>query len=55
MRSENDYSPDIDVKLGLYATHVSPYYNVAFAIDDRKHIIDLWRSIGIPALHCTDN
>lgn len=54
MRPENDFRPDIDVKLMLYTTLVAPHYDIMFAVDDKAAIIDLWRNLNIPALHCAD-
>jgi hypothetical protein len=54
MRPDEDFRPDTDVKLMLYRDLVANSYDVLLAIDDKKHVIDLWRNLNIPALHCAD-
>jgi len=54
MRKEGDYRPDYAIKQEIYNTEIMAYYDVQFAIDDKKRIIDMWRSLDIPALHCAD-
>jgi len=54
MRGEMDKRPDVIIKEEIYNNQIMPYYNVSFAIDDKKAIIDMWRRIGVPALHCAD-
>lgn len=54
MRPNNDFRPDTDVKLMLYTTLVVPHYDILFAVDDKSNIVNLWRNLGITALHCTD-
>jgi FMN phosphatase YigB (HAD superfamily) len=54
MRPIGDFRPDTEVKTMLYSTLISPYYDVLFAIDDKKTVINLWRSLSVPALHCAD-
>lgn len=54
MRKEKDWRKDFIVKKEIYDQDVAPHYNILFAIDDRKHIADMWRAAGIPCLHCAD-
>lgn len=54
MRPENDFRPDTDIKLDLYSRLIYPHYDILFAVDDKQKIIDLWRNLGIPSLHCAD-
>lgn len=54
MRDENDTRMDSEAKLSKYLSEIAPHYNVLFAIDDKKSNIDLWRHLGIAALHCAD-
>lgn len=54
MRATGDKRSDTEIKLELYRNAIEPNYKVLFAIDDRKAVIDLWRSLGITALHCSD-
>ena len=54
MRTENDYRPDNIIKMEIYNTRIMPYYNTLFAIDDKRRVVDMWRTAGVPALHCAD-
>lgn len=50
----DDGRPDDVVKLELYYNLIAPYYDVKMAIDDKFSNISMFRSLGIPALHCAD-
>lgn len=52
MRPTKDYRPDVQIKRDIYEQHIKDNYDVLFAIDDRKVIVDLWRSLGIVCLDC---
>lgn len=54
MRDENDFRHDNESKRDIYINQIAPNYNVMFAVDDKKSNCDLFRSLGIPALHCAD-
>ena len=54
MRHENDVRPDLEIKRDIYNNSIAPYYNVLYAVDDKKKVVDMWREIGVPALHCAD-
>jgi predicted secreted acid phosphatase len=54
MRKENDYRPDTIIKSEIYLNEIAPRYEVLFAVDDKKAVIDMWRNLGVPALHCAD-
>jgi len=54
MRPDLDERNDTLVKTDIYYQQISPFYDVKFAIDDKKSIVDMWRNLGIPALHCDD-
>ena len=43
MRKKGDYRKDCIVKKELYDIHVKPKYNVAFVLDDRNQVVDMWR------------
>jgi hypothetical protein len=47
MRPDNDTREDYIVKKELYLTHVEPHYNVVAVFDDRKQVVDMWRSLGL--------
>lgn len=54
MRDVGDYRTDFITKQDLYMQKVAPFYDVAFAIDDKLSVCQMWRSLGIAALHCKD-
>ena len=54
LRKDNDYRKDAEVKKEIYEEHIKDKYNILFAIDDSKEIVDLWRSFGITTLDCCD-
>jgi hypothetical protein len=49
MRKDKDTRPDHVVKREIYDEHIKPYYNVLLAMDDKPSILELWRSLDIPA------
>ena len=53
MRKAKDWRKDFIVKKEIYEEQVQPYYDVVFAIDDRFHLAKMFRSIGLPCLHCS--
>lgn len=52
MRPMGDNRPDHLIKEELYLQQILPKYKVMFAIDDRPGIAKLWRTLGVPCLHC---
>lgn len=54
MRPDNNREPNAFYKQGVYEEHIEPNYNVTFALDDNKSVIEMWRRLGITALHCDD-
>ena len=50
MRPTGDKRKDYEVKLELFDKHVRHSYHVLYALDDRKQVVDAWRSIGIKTL-----
>ena len=53
MRGADDKRQNHVIKKELMNTLMFKY-NISFAIDDMKNNIDMFRSLGIPALHCAD-
>lgn len=49
MRKDRDFRPDVEVKTEIYNDHIRDVYDVRLALDDKPELIDLWRSLGIPA------
>jgi hypothetical protein len=54
MRPAGDFRPDEEIKRELYAKYIRGEYEVLFVIDDRKKVVDMWRSLGLVALHCAE-
>ena len=52
MRAPDDSRKDSVIKEELFNEHIKDKYNVAFIVDDRKQVVDLWRSLGITCLQC---
>ena len=54
MRDELDKRHDKDQKQDTLINEILPKYDIQFAIDDKKSNIDMFRELGIPALHCAN-
>lgn len=54
MRKEGDFRKDSVVKEEIYREQIKPLYDVMFCIDDRKQVVDMWRSIGLTCLQCAE-
>lgn len=55
IRAEGDHRSDWEVKKELYETFIKDQYNVLYVIDDRKQVIDMWRSLGLTVLDVAGN
>lgn len=54
MRKDGDFRKDAIIKEEIYREHIEPDYEVMFCIDDRKQVVDMWRSIGLTCLQCAE-
>jgi predicted kinase len=52
MRKAGDNRKDSIVKEEIFNEFIKDIYNVFFIVDDRKQMVDLWRSLGITCLQC---
>jgi len=52
MREIGDYREDYIIKKEMLDNLLSKGHEIAFAIDDRDQIVELWRSLGITCLQC---
>jgi hypothetical protein len=50
LRQANDFRKDAIIKQELYATHIEPYYDVQFVLEDRNQTVEMWRSLGLVCL-----
>lgn len=54
MRKDGDFRKDSIIKEEIYREHIEPKFDVMFCIDDRKQVVDMWRSIGLVCLQCAE-
>lgn len=54
MRAAGDGRKDSIVKAELFDAHIRDRYDVAFVIDDRRQVVDMWRSLGLTVLQCAE-
>jgi predicted kinase len=50
MRPAGDNRNDAIVKRELFDTHIRHQYDVAFVLDDRNRVVDMWRGLGLKCL-----
>lgn len=50
MRATGDSRKDSVVKEEIYRNHIEPFFEVEGVLDDRKQVVDMWRSIGLKCL-----
>jgi len=54
MRPDDDFRPDYEIKQEIYDNHIKDEFDVLFAIDDRKQVVDMWRRNGVVCLQCDE-
>jgi hypothetical protein len=54
MRASGDKREDFIIKKELYEDHIKGKYEVLFVVDDRRQVVNMWRSEGLVVLHCAD-
>lgn len=54
MRPAKDHRPDTEIKREIYENHIRDKYEVIFCLDDRQSVVDLWRSLGLICLQCSE-
>jgi HAD superfamily, subfamily IIIB (Acid phosphatase) len=52
MRKDGDHRQDSIIKEELYKEGIEPHYKVAFVVDDRQQVVDMWRKLGLTCLQC---
>jgi len=50
LRKDKDFREDSIVKWEMFQEHVEPFYKVAFVLDDRQQVVDMWRANGLKTL-----
>jgi hypothetical protein len=54
MRPRGDNRRDAVVKREIYEREIEPYYDVAYVLDDRNQVVEMWRSLGLTTLQVAD-
>lgn len=57
MRQAGDFRQDYLVKEEIYDKYLNNYQqpvNILFVVDDRKQVVDMWRSKGLVVLQCDE-
>lgn len=47
MRADGDYRKDDVVKRQLFEELIAPSFNVRLVLEDRAHVVRMWRAIGL--------
>lgn len=51
MRKEGDHIPDFVLKKNIYDSEIKNDYEVLGVFEDRRNVVDMWRSLGIRCYH----
>lgn len=54
MRGADDMRSDYLVKEDMLTELMKKGFDIAFVVEDRKSVVDMWRSHGILTLHCAE-
>lgn len=54
MRETGDNRKDSLIKEELFNKHIRGRFNVRFVLDDRNHVVDYWRSLGLSCLQVAE-
>jgi hypothetical protein len=54
MRKAGDFRTDFVIKKEIYDASIKETYEILFCVDDRKQVVDMWRSIGLTCLQCAE-
>jgi len=54
MRKDDDKRQDTAIKKEIYFTFIDGEFHIEFVLEDRKRVVDMWRSIGLTCLQVTD-
>lgn len=54
MRADDDYRKDAVVKRELFDRHIRHRYDIVAVLDDRKQVVDMWRSLGLTCLQVAE-
>lgn len=51
-RKDDDFRKDILVKEDIYKEFILDIHSVLFVVDDRKSVVQMWRTFGLTCLQC---
>jgi hypothetical protein len=51
---KHDYRKDYIVKEEIYRNHIEQKHDIILCLDDRKQVVDMWRSIGLTCLQVAE-
>jgi len=54
MRKDGDQRKDNVIKQEILK-HIKEKYEISFAFDDRKSVVDMWRENGVFCFQCQDH
>ena len=54
MRKDGDFRKDAVIKEEILKLVILPEWDVLFALEDRKQVVDMWRKNGITCLQCAE-
>ena len=54
MRPEGNTEEDSVIKKRIFDEHIRDNYQVLFVLDDRKKVVNMWRSLGLTTLQVAD-
>lgn len=54
MRAADDKRRDSIVKRELFDRHIRDHYAVAYVLDDRNQVVEMWRSLGLTVLQVAE-
>jgi hypothetical protein len=52
MRRARDMRPDQVIKEEIFTQNIKDQYEILFVLDDRRKVVDMWRSLGLTVLQC---
>ncbi len=52
MRPDKDFRADSDLKQEILNGFLSKGHNIAFVVDDRQQVVEMWRRNGITCFQC---
>ncbi len=53
-RPNEDFRADEVVKKEIYHEYILDRYEILFVVDDRKRVVQMWRSLGLVCLQCDE-